>query len=151
MGHFKRVFFLGMAMAAALTAQTRAGGACPYLTVEDAGTVLGSGVQAEPLPKTGTDEVCRFQAGGKRLVMTSSKATKMTAYFKEQLAALKAEHKGRDEAGLGDSAISYVDDGSAVIMALKGDQTYSLQAFDAGTSPAVFEKLRSLMRKGMGK
>ncbi len=138
-------------MAAALTAQTKSGGACPPLTAEDAATVLGAGVQAEPLLKAGTDVVCRFQVGGKRLVMTTGKATNMTAYFKGQLAALKAEHKGRDEAGPGDSAISYVDDGSAVIMALKGDQTFSLQAFDAGTSPAVFEKLRALMRKGMGK
>lgn len=152
MAHFQRLFVLGIAITAALAAQPKAAGACPLLTVEDAATVLGTGARAEPLMKSASAMVCRFQAGRKQLDFSIGKVTSMAAHYKAQIAALKTEHKGRDEAGLGDYAVSFVQDGDgAVIMAIKGDRAYSLQAFDAGTSPAVFEKLRALMRKEMGK
>lgn len=147
-----RVTLLGMAIAAGLLAQTKVGGVCPLLTVDDAAAVLGAGTKAEPLVKSGPDMVCTFTASGKRLSLSAGGAGPMAAYYKTQIAKLKTEHKGKDETGLGEYAVSFVQDGDgAVIMAIKDGRMYDLKAFDAGTSPAVFEKLRALMRKAQSK
>jgi hypothetical protein len=71
----------------------------------------------------------------------------MAAYMKTQMQKLRDENKGKDEAGMGEYAVSFSEGGEGgKIMALKGGKMYTLQVSGAGSGAKEFEQLRSLIK-----
>jgi hypothetical protein len=146
-----KTHILGMALALAaacpMPGQTKMGGECPLITLPEATAILGTGTKAEPLVSSGKNKVCTFRNGSKSLRLSAGEVGMPQQYLKMQYEKLRQAGSGKLEPGFGDYAASYVEgDDGATFVVIRGSNLHSLSTSGVGTSAAVFDKLRGLMK-----
>lgn len=134
---------LYLAIGASLGTQAKPDVACRLVNLEEARSLLGAAAVLDMATPAGQAHLCVYSADRYRMQASLGPAP-APDYLGARLEKLKQEHNGKDEPGLGDRAISYVDGGTTNVLAVRGARLYSLQTIGPRNS---IVRLRALMAR----
>jgi hypothetical protein len=150
-----------MASIALAAAEAHAQGmkSCPLIDLADAAQLTGKGTEFysanEGAPGADGKKplFCTFGGGADRTLTVRSgpSLAKTAADYQKMVEPLRQMDKGAVEPGLGEYAHSKVASGEALLTAVKGTRTITLELKGKDVGPADLAKLRTAMQKALTK